>query len=240
MKHLLFLFCAFILLYPALNAQEAAPKQQSASMEINLATSYATGDGVEIDYKKALKLYKKAEKKSQGFEKSLAQYNIGLMYYNGEGMKPNYKTAMKWFKKAVLNEDPYNIWAADYIADMYATGKGVKEDKKEALNWYKKTADKGSAKGAYEAGMAYLKGIDTEKDIQKGILLVVKAAKQGHPKAQRMAGLLYLSSGSEEGLKQGLDFIHAAAKQGDEDAIKDLQEIMALQKKAAEKKEDKK
>ena len=57
---------------------------------------YLRGDGVDVNYKKAIEWYEKAAK--QGLAQ--AQINLGLMYENGQGMDQDDSMAMRWYAKA--------------------------------------------------------------------------------------------------------------------------------------------
>jgi TPR repeat protein len=60
----------------------------------NLGYMYYCGEGVEIDYKEAIKLYKLSA--DQG--NAVAQNNLGHMYYYGEGTEKDHKEAIKFYK----------------------------------------------------------------------------------------------------------------------------------------------
>ena len=57
---------------------------------------YYLGDGVDVNYKKAIEWYKKAAE--QGYAD--AQYNLGIMYENGHGVDQDDSMAMRWYAKA--------------------------------------------------------------------------------------------------------------------------------------------
>lgn len=57
---------------------------------------YMVGQGVELDYKKAVNYLSKAAKEGNMY----AQYNLGICYSNGFGVGQNLELANKWLKKA--------------------------------------------------------------------------------------------------------------------------------------------
>ena len=73
-----------------------AAEQGSVSAQFTLAYRYSEGQGVSIDYEKAIKWYHKAAE--QGYVG--AQNNLGVMYLKGQGVPINYEEAIKWFYKA--------------------------------------------------------------------------------------------------------------------------------------------
>ena len=62
---------------------------------------YDNGEGLEQDFKEAVKRYQKAA--DQGDAE--AQINLGLMYENGEGVEQDDKEAVKWYQKAADQGD---------------------------------------------------------------------------------------------------------------------------------------
>jgi hypothetical protein len=62
---------------------------------------YERGQGVNQDYAKAVKWYRKAAE--QGSASS--QSNLGSMYFNGQGVTQNYVKAVKWWRKAAEQGD---------------------------------------------------------------------------------------------------------------------------------------
>jgi hypothetical protein len=52
---------------------------------------YRNGDGVDVNYKKAIEWYEKAAEQGDAG----AQYNLGVMYRNGDGVDVNYKKAIE-------------------------------------------------------------------------------------------------------------------------------------------------
>ncbi len=59
----------------------------------NLAVVHQHGDGVALDYAKAMRWYRQAA--SQGDK--VSQFQIGLMYLNGQGVAADAEEAHRWF-----------------------------------------------------------------------------------------------------------------------------------------------
>jgi TPR repeat protein len=62
---------------------------------------YDKGQGVEQDFKEAVKWYQKAA--DQGDVD--AQFNLGVMYAEGEGVEQDYVTAYTWYNIAAAKGD---------------------------------------------------------------------------------------------------------------------------------------
>ena len=74
-------------------------EQNDAQAQVFLGVIYYYGQGVEQDFKEALKWYQKAAE--QGL--ASAQYNLGLRYQYGKGVEQNYVTAYAWRNIAATN-----------------------------------------------------------------------------------------------------------------------------------------
>jgi TPR repeat protein len=78
---------------------KARAEAGDANAQSNLGVMYKNGQGVEQDFKKALKWWQKAA--DQG--NAIAQSNLGFMYYNGQGVEQNDVTAYAWWNIAATN-----------------------------------------------------------------------------------------------------------------------------------------
>lgn len=110
----------------------------------NLGYMYEKGRGTNIDYKEALKWYKKAVECNY----AVAYNNMAHMYQRGLGVEKDYGKAIEYLQKAADLKD--NV-AQFNLALAYQKGQGVEKDYKKALYWYKKSARNGNsiAKKAY-------------------------------------------------------------------------------------------
>ncbi len=133
-----------------------AADKGNSDAQYNLGLMYANGQGVNKNYREALRWCRLAAKQghcasaewlrsvaqryaNQG--DSDAQFQLGLMYETGKGVPRNYCDAFKWFRLAAQqgNND------AEYkLGYMYENGLGVfKKGYAEASKWYRLAADKG-------------------------------------------------------------------------------------------------
>lgn len=102
----------------------------NAEAQYWLGQCYHNGDGIEKDYKEAIKWYIM----SANNEYNKAQHILGMMYYFGEGVNENNEESIKWFIKSAENG---NTYSQQWLSDCYYYSKGIKKDYKEALKWYK-------------------------------------------------------------------------------------------------------
>ena len=90
---------------------------------------YMDGNGVKLDYGRALEWFEKAVKKG-----NLDAYNnMGFMYTEGLGVKKDVVKAFDCYFKAAHNN---NYMAQATLAALYYSGTGVKKSKKDALKWF--------------------------------------------------------------------------------------------------------
>ncbi|MDA8959707.1 sel1 repeat family protein [bacterium] len=104
-------------------------QEGSAIAQILLGVRYYFGAGVSIDYKEAVKWWRKAADQGD----ASAQFNLGLCYANGDGVLEDDKEAVKWWRKAA---DQGDASAQFNLGLCYANGDGVLEDRVEAYAWY--------------------------------------------------------------------------------------------------------
>ena len=90
---------------------------------------YKNGLGVNIDYDKAFKFFKKAS--DNGLLEG--HYNLALFFYKGLGIEKNYKLAFKYFdlSKEKIKNSNY------YLGLMFLKGFGVEKDYIKAVEYFK-------------------------------------------------------------------------------------------------------
>jgi uncharacterized protein len=123
----------------------------------NLGFMYLNGIGVDKNYSKAHKWYRKAA--LQGVAE--AQHSLGFIYAEGLGTDPVYAIALKWYRLAAgqgLSQAQFNL------AYMYEHNIGIRRDNEEVLKWYQKSAEQGNLLAQYKLGLMYLYGDGVEKD----------------------------------------------------------------------------
>lgn len=100
------------------------------------------------------------------------------------------------------------------------------EQNTEALSWYRRAAEQGDPEGQYGLGQMYLTGEGGEKNLEQGRFWITRAAESGFAAAMRALVLNYERGGM--GLpvdpEQALHWLRRAADQGDQWAVKRLQQ----------------
>jgi TPR repeat protein len=129
-----------------------------------LAEMYYVGrDGVEQDFKEAIRWYERLAKRNDrraqttlgyGVEKNFevarywwtqaakrddagAQYNLGTLYYRGEGVTQDYAEAARWYRHAAQIG---HVNSQKNLAGMYWEGRGVEKNAQVAYYWFKVAA----------------------------------------------------------------------------------------------------
>ena len=222
-------------------------EQGDGEAQCVLADMYYNGDGVPVNYEKAIKWYRRAADK--GHVK--AQYILGLMYYNGEGViKDDLTAAIHW-----TNSAKQGYAAAQYsLANMYYFGEGffinkleaerwyreaaeqghidatialynmyfvegLFENKDEAEKWCRELAERGYADAQYNLGVMYYDGKGVVKNHQKAIEWFLKAAEQGHAIAQyNLGNMYYYGKGGVKNYSEAEKWYRKAATQDYADA----------------------
>lgn len=82
------------------------------------------------------------------------------------------------FKEIHVKAESGDSLAQAYLAQEYS----VREQHEEAWHWAYLSAGNGNAWGLYELGMCYLKGINTEVDLEKAYILFNEAVEKGCPR----------------------------------------------------------
>ena len=142
-----------LLIQAATPNPDAAPpyKHGYAQAQHDLATMYARGDGVEKDFKEALKWFQMAAK--QGIAES--QFSLGLAYFKGNGVNQNYKEAAKWYRMAA---DQGFARAQNILAEMYNDGNGVSINPEMAWRLTMASAQQGYAVAQADLAMNFAEG----------------------------------------------------------------------------------
>lgn len=120
---------------------EIAVSQGHMAAKLPLAAMYRDGNGVEINYRRAVNLFMSAA--NYGYPS--AQFSLGAMYRNGEGVELNYPRAIKWYRMAAIQN---YAESQNNLGIMYESGRGIKRDITKAYMWFEIAAKNGSTRGA--------------------------------------------------------------------------------------------
>ena len=149
------------------------------------------------------------------------QYELGNAYNNGEGVKKDKDQAAYWYKMAADNghKDACNKLAVIYH--------DVKNDYAQAILYLNKAMELGSDDAFFNLGFMCEQGRGTEKDFAKAEAYYLKAIdKIGDNTARYRLGVMYYEGrdGVKKEKKKGESLLKEAAKNGNEDAKKYLDE----------------
>ena len=110
------------------NCQKGA-SSNDAIAQYFLAQMYRKGEGVEKNYVKAERWYRKSAKQGN----ALSQFNLGWMFDMGAGVQKSTYETLKWYAKAAAQGDqhaPFNL------GTMYYRGDGVGRDFVKTYYWF--------------------------------------------------------------------------------------------------------
>ena len=217
-----------------------------------------TGQGTQIDRKKAVDWYWKAA--DQGLVE--AQYKIAAMCYLGSGVPKDQEEAVRWFQKAA---DQGHAGAANWLKEirkekskkpkqkqenkpsaqaLYKTGMSYKQmaNYQEAVKYFTEAAEAGNANAQYELALCYQQGKGVDIWAWRAAMWFQKAADQGLVEAQ-YAYAVHMKEkiGSKNALTKAAVYFRKAANQGHAQAQNQLalcyetgSGLTMNQKKAAE------
>lgn len=211
----------------------------------NLALCYLHGYGIEKDYSTAFEYFKKSAKlgnisaqKILGNALMNGDYNIKKNLIEGkkwitfaaelgdvdsqvylaklEFKSQNPAASLLWFTKAAENNDKY---AQFFLGQRFI---GSSDTRDEGIELLKLSAEQNYQDAQLLLAENYVSGKYLKKDIPEAIRLYSIIAESGNVEAQYFLGF-NLVTGNFFGVKdinQGLHWVHAAAKQKHEQAIK--------------------
>ena len=127
-----------------ISCSEYYGKDYQLSFDMNqLGYLYCSGDGVEVNYQKAIELFEKAIE----LDNLNAMMNLANLYYEGLGVKQDKEKAFALLQLITEYEDYFVemncgedqiLPAMVLVARSYRKGDGIRQSGIEAFNWYKK------------------------------------------------------------------------------------------------------
>lgn len=145
-----------------------------------------------------------------------AQFKLAMLYNEGKIVEKNKTETLKWLKKAASNSHPK---AKKILADLALKterNQNLHSAEKTAISSYKNasTGNDFDEDAAVKMGLAYLYGINVEKNLKEAEKMLRKSAIKGNSHAQYELALIFLH--------------------GKEEIQKDYQEAYTWLKKSAE------
>jgi TPR repeat protein len=167
---------------------------------------------IDVNKKKALKLYEKAAE----LENNMAQFKLVYMYKDGEGGRKNYDKAFKLSKKLA---ESGHLGGLNLLGYCYCSGIGTEIDMQKAFELYQKATDLGNPKAQYNLALMYEFGEGVEIDFDKAFELVKKSAEGGYLFGIALLGCYYnLGIGTNVDMKKAFELYQKAAILGNYDA----------------------
>ena len=169
--------------------------------EYEQGEKYYYGRGVDRNYARAFKWYRKAADKGH----KDAEYRIGWMWERGLGVPTNDSRAVEWYRKAAAHGnkdaqsrieilDPQCSGQTDAgqqpgqceyeLGEKYYNGYEVNGNDRKALDWYMKAAEKGNSAAEYKIGWMYEHGYGVTRIYGIALRWYRKAAEHGNQDAQ--------------------------------------------------------
>jgi len=169
------------------------------------------GIGIQADANIAREYYKKAA--DAGLAKS--QFNYGLFLLKGVGGDKNVEEGLVYLEKASSLGLPQ---AHRTLGEMFYFGTAdVPKNPEKSFQHFLALAQSGDSSGQNYIATMYSYGIGTALDKEQATNWYIKAANQGHPKAQAALGEFYYfgTGGLPRDLVESTKFYMLSEKQGD-------------------------
>lgn len=145
-----------------------------ADAQYLLGLMHAYGQGVEQNFYRAGKLYRRAG--DQGH--AGAQVNLGSLFENCYGNGPcNSVEAANWYRRAA---DQGDALAQYNLGVMYGIGVGVAEDEWTSKTLFRKAAEQGYAPAQYNLAVTYERGMGGPVDRVAAFAWYDLAADRGY------------------------------------------------------------
>lgn len=203
----------------AINYLDKAAKQGNAFAQYQLGKLYLENKEIK-DIKKALDFIEKVSEQ----DNSYLHYNLGRLYLENEDIYDVNK-AISFLALSAENDNPF---AAYTLGNLYSQDRFIKSDKTIADQWYKQAYEVFAAieknekintddSILYNLGIMNQNGLGTDKNTDKGINYLLKAAQNNHEFAQYTLGKIYLQG---EDVNKNTEYaslwLERAAEQGNQ------------------------
>lgn len=178
----------------AIQYLDLSANQGNAFAQYNLGKLYLENEDIR-DIEKALGYLSKAEEQNNPY----LQYNLGRIYLENKDIQ-NIDKAISFL---IQSADESNPFAAYTLGNLYANNELIPADKEATDSWYTKAYEgfaaieqdmniETSDSVLYNLGIMNYEGLGTEKDIEKALSYLLKAAQNEHEFAEYKLGKIYL------------------------------------------------
>lgn len=185
---------------------------------VELAERYYSGDGVEVDFAKAMRFYKRAGIN----DNSHAQYSIGAMYAGAMGVEHDPEKAFVYYKKAADKGYPPAQFA---LGEALYFGDGCEKNDSEALYWLQKAETEFQDANVYITLSMIYKDSEDESvcDHGKAFEYLQKAVDMKSEIAYNLMGTFYeLGIGVAQDYEKARKYYELAANNGVESGYMNL------------------
>lgn len=156
-----------------------------------------------------------------------AQYDLGITLFNGDGVETTPQEGLHWLEVSASNG---HMDAHMFLAMLYDQGNAVEPDAVKAASYYALAGEAGNVDALFLAGNLYYErqgfGAElTERAMDhKAYNLLLRAAKQGHARAQFLVGSIYQNGNTHVNPNEAQAFawFKKSALQGDHMGQRDL------------------
>jgi len=161
-----------------------AADQDLCNAEYFVAGLLYYGEGVQQNYSKAIKYYKKVIKAPIADKNYRVDsfFKLGFCYLFGKGIKQNTNTALKYLNKAVKSENiEAKYWLGYYYYDLW--NKLEEDDKevgKKAYKLLKSASDQNIELSLHFLGQCYDNGIGIKQNLDKALICYKKSVLQNN------------------------------------------------------------
>lgn len=174
---------------------------------------------IQIKHENLMNLSLRKEIKKAKRGDNMAQMHLAEFYAEPGTKHTDYTEAVRWYAYASKKGNMKAKFEMGCIFDNEKIeGKNTKE---YGICLFSELAKEGFPTAQYILGMKYFLGDTIEKDTDKSILWLKKAALQGIVEAQKQLGNIYLSLDREEAKK----WFRKAASAGDTESMQKLRQI---------------
>jgi TPR repeat protein len=196
--------------------------QASGKYRYRQGMMYMKGDGLPVDYGKAVEYFSEADRQGN----LQAYYQIAQIYLKGgEGVERDVDLAVSFLKDAAAKNRPESCYT---LGKMYLEGRDIEKDERFAMWLFESAVQKGHSKAAYELAKLYRAKNDPEAeklfnqsfDKQRGKANEYYATWTDEYKEAR--NYLFGLNDVEKNFELALKFMNAQADIGNAYAIYDL------------------
>lgn len=196
-----------------------AAKNGDSSTWLALGIAFASGAGVDKDFKQAASWIAKAADAGDALSRAL----LGMMYETGMGVLRDENESGRWYALSEAHPELTEQETMELVQQLMGVMEGYVE---KMLAVLLELAEKGDAEAQYRLGEFY-EELEPGKNDQAAYAWYRKAASQDHVKAQYALGRIYEEGrdGISPDTKEALKWYKKAASHRDMDAMKKVAEL---------------